>query len=65
MTDSRTQLDSLPDLLTVHESAQYLRVSRNGLYKLIADGVVPSVRLGRRLVVPKAAIAALIEGGNR
>ena len=46
---------------TVEEAAHLLGISRAHAYDLVARGDLPSLRLGRRVVVPKRAIAELIE----
>lgn len=51
---------SRPVTLTVSEAAGVLGVSRSSAYALVADGALPSVRLGRRLVVPVARLAELL-----
>jgi len=43
-------------LLTVAEAARLLRISRNLSYELIRLGRLPSVRLGRRILVPRLAL---------
>ena len=45
---------------TVGEAARLLGISRAHAYELVARGELPHLRLGRRLVVPKHAIATLI-----
>lgn len=40
-------------LLTVMEAARLLRVSRNLAYELVAQGRLPHIRLGRRVLVPR------------
>lgn len=45
---------------TVPEAATVLGVSRNKAYRDVAAGVLPSVRLGRTVRVPKAAIDKLL-----
>jgi excisionase family DNA binding protein len=40
-------------LLTVLEAARLLRVSRNLAYELVAQGRLPHIRLGRRVLVPR------------
>ena len=45
--------------LSVEEAGALLGISRDLAYDLVARGEVPSVRLGRRLVVPRRAL----EGG--
>jgi putative molybdopterin biosynthesis protein len=44
------------------EVAPLLKISERHVYELIKRGDLPSVRLGRRVVVPKAALEALIGG---
>lgn len=39
--------------LTVSETARLLGLSRSSAYSLANQGVIPTIRLGRRLVVPK------------
>lgn len=53
--------ESQPMLLTVAETARLLRISRNLAYDLIAQDKLPHVRLGRRILVPRARIARWIE----
>jgi excisionase family DNA binding protein len=47
-------------VLTVPEAAALLRVSRGSYYAAAGRGEVPVVRIGRRLVVPGAALARLL-----
>lgn len=56
------QLDTLPDVLTVAEAARVLRLGRNSAYEGVRSGTIPSVRIGRRLLVPKAGILRLLQG---
>jgi len=50
-----------PGLLTVGEACARLRISRWMLYQLIHTRQLTSIKLGRRRLIPEAAIAALIE----
>jgi excisionase family DNA binding protein len=51
--------------LTVPEVAELLGISRAFAYELVARHELPALRLGRRLVVPRHMIEALLDGGNR
>jgi excisionase family DNA binding protein len=42
--------------LSVEEAGALLGISRDLAYDLVAIGQLPSVRLGRRLVVPRRAL---------
>ncbi|MHB0966149.1 MAG: helix-turn-helix domain-containing protein [Bellilinea sp.] len=39
--------DSLPQVMTIEETAVYLRVPLSSLYKLAQDGKVPCQKVGR------------------
>ena len=52
-----------PDLrptLSVEEAGELLGIGRSLAYAKAASGELPSIRLGRRLVVPTAAILRLL-----
>lgn len=62
-------LEGLPLVLTVSEAAEVLRVSRSTAYKLAEEWRatngrtgLPVIELGRRLVVRRVDLAALVEG---
>ena len=46
--------------LTVEEAAQSLGVSRAHAYELAAQGVIPTLRLGRRILVPREALVRMM-----
>lgn len=46
--------------LTVEEAGQQLGVCRNTAYTLAKSGQLPTIRMGRRLLVPKAALDRLL-----
>lgn len=50
--------------LTVDEVAAALSISRASAYQAIHAKELPSIRVGRRLLVPKAALDRLLEGEN-
>ena len=54
-------LHQLPDVLTVREAAAVLRIGRNSAYELARQGTIPTIRLGRRLMVPKLALLRMLD----
>ena len=52
----------MPDRLTftVEEAAELLGVSRAFAYTLVKNEELPCIRLGRRVVVPRAALDRLL-----
>jgi excisionase family DNA binding protein len=50
--------------VTVPEAAKLLGVSRMTAYTAVRDGTIPSLRIGRRLLVPRAALERLLDGAG-
>jgi excisionase family DNA binding protein len=46
--------------ITVEEAARLLGIGRGLAYAAVADGTLPAIRVGRRLLIPKAALLALL-----
>lgn len=57
---SSNSLESERLVFTVGEAGQLLGISRAFAYELVARGELPVIRLGRRIVVPKAALLAMV-----
>jgi excisionase family DNA binding protein len=49
-----------PLTLTVEQAAKLLGIGRSTAYELVHTGDIPSLRLGRRIVVPVARLATLL-----
>jgi excisionase family DNA binding protein len=58
-------VDTPRETLTVPEAARALGISRNSAYEAVRRGELGAVRLGRRLVVPRAALSRLLENPTR
>jgi len=75
--DSRKSPKRLPPskdrlTMTVEEAATALGISRAFAYEAVNNGEIPTIRIGRRILVPKAALNRLLsgvpsptDGGNR
>ncbi len=49
-----------PLTLTVEQAAKLLGIGRSTAYELVQTGDIPSLRLGRRIVVPVARLAEML-----
>lgn len=47
--------------LTVEEAAEILGLSRAFAYEAVRRGEIPSIRIGRRILVPRAALQRLLD----
>lgn len=53
-------LHNLPPTLSVEQAGQVLGISRRSAYRAVERGDLPTLRLGRRVLVPTARLLALL-----
>jgi excisionase family DNA binding protein len=51
-----------PATISVPEAARIMGLSRNGAYAAAARGDIPTIRIGRKLLVPTQRLRAMLEG---
>lgn len=61
MNMNSTTYDSLPAVLNANQLATTLGISRAGAYQLLNTGTFPTLRIGKRLLVPKDKLIGWIE----
>ena len=57
-----SRLEDYGDVLTVEEAASILRIGRSAAYEAVRLKTIPSVKIGRRVIVPKQALARFLSG---
>lgn len=50
--------------LSVEEAAKALGIGRNLCYDRVKTGEIPVIKVGKRLLVPRAALERLLEEGR-
>lgn len=58
--ESPTRLTRKPE-----EAAPILGIGRNGVYELIRTGQLRSIKVGRKILIPLAAIEEFLNGGTK
>jgi excisionase family DNA binding protein len=58
--ERRRQISVRKLTLTVPETAELLAISRMSAYAAVREGTIPSVKIGRRVLVPRAALDRLL-----
>ena len=54
-------LDELPDFCSLEELSRVFQISRSTAYRMAAQGSIPSLRVGRRVIVPKEHLVRWID----
>ena len=60
MENKYRSLDDLPLALRVEDLMPILGIGRNTAYELVRSGKIRSIRVGRKIRVPKDAVAAFL-----
>jgi excisionase family DNA binding protein len=53
-------MDLTSAVITVEEAGRFLQLSRSAAYRAAARGDIPTIRVGRRLLVPTAKLLAMV-----
>ena len=62
MTDMEGQMTAIPLFITVPRAAELLSVSGATVWRMVADGRLPSVKVGSLRRIPMAAITGYGSG---
>lgn len=57
-------LTELTTPYTIQEAAALLKIGRNSAYEAARRGEIPTLRIGKRLLVPRAAFDRLLATGR-
>ncbi len=50
--------------LSVEETAEILGIGRNSAYEGVRTGEIPSIRIGKRILVPRLALERILENAG-
>lgn len=53
--------NSYPDVVTVKQLCEMLRIGRNTAYALLQSGEIKSVRIGRKYLIPKRCVIQYVQ----
>lgn len=54
------RLNDLPPTLTIEQAGELLGISRRSAYRAAHEGQIPTLRLGRRILVPTPRLLKLL-----
>ena len=52
--------EDYPDVVSVEEIRQMLRIGKNAVYTLLKNGAIKSIKVGKRYIVPKKYVAEFL-----
>jgi len=60
----KKELEDKRQTLTIIEAAKILGIGRNQAYKAARRGEIPTIKIGRRILVPLAALERKLQEGK-
>lgn len=60
-----TEAPALERVLKASKAAEHLGCTPETIYKLVADGKLRAIRVGRLVRIPESALAEFISGGGK
>ena len=61
MTQTHTPFEHVPDILNAQQLAEVLGISRAGAYQILNSKDFPTLRIGKRMLVPKDKLLTWID----
>lgn len=55
------RLEELPEFLTAEEFFKLMRIGRTAGYEALRRGDFPSIRVGKKILVPRSAIERIVQ----
>ena len=55
---------SEPPVYQVEHVAELLGIGINQCYSAVRSGAIPSIKIGRRILIPRARLLAMLNGGG-
>jgi len=59
-----SEVEPQPLTYRIEEAAKLLGVSRNHCFEAAKRGDIPSIKIGRRLLIPRAALDRMLDGST-
>lgn len=53
-----------PDIMSVKQAAAALQVCTKSIYKLVNENIIPVVRIGKKILIPKYALVRYIQSAQ-
>ncbi|MBR4450309.1 MAG: helix-turn-helix domain-containing protein [Clostridia bacterium] len=50
-----------PDILTIEQLMEMLHIGRNSAYSMLKDGLIKTIKVGKKYIIPKKSVIEFIE----
>ena len=61
MNESKEMFREYPDILRIDEIQSMLQIGRNSAYDLLKQGLIKSIKIGKKYIIPKQSVIDFVE----
>lgn len=61
MNESKEMFREYPDILRIDEIQSMLQIGRNSAYNLLKQGLIKSIKIGKKYIIPKQSVIDFVE----
>ena len=61
MNENKEMFEEYPDILRIDDIQSMLQIGRNSAYTLLKQGLIKSIKIGKKYIVPKNAVIDFVK----
>lgn len=61
MNEKKEMFEEYPDILKIDDIQSMLQIGRNSAYTLLKQGLIKSIKIGKKYIVPKNAVIDFVK----
>lgn len=61
MNEGKEMFREYPDILRIDEIQSMLQIRRNSAYNLLKQGLIKSIKIGKKYIIPKQSVIDFVE----
>lgn len=61
MNEKKEMFEEYPDILRIDDIQSMLQIGRNSAYTLLKQGLIKSIKIGKKYIVPKNAVIDFVK----
>lgn len=61
MNTDREMFADYPDIIRIEDLQVMLQIGRNSVYTLLKQGLIKSIKIGKKYIIPKSAVIDFVK----
>jgi len=61
MNNNKEMFTDYPDIVRIEDLQAMLQIGRNSVYTLLKQGLIKSIKIGKKYIIPKSAVIDFVK----